>query len=60
MLRSHIPQPVAKPAPFTEAQAHAADMAYHRAKVDDPFRQRQADKTALTEMQLRAATGMVA
>lgn len=60
MLRSHIPQPVAKTAPFTEAQALAADIAYHRTKVEDPYRQRQADRMAAREIALRAATGQIA
>ena len=57
MLRSQM-MPVPAPAPpaFTEAQALAADMAYHRAKVEDPYRQRQADRMAARENELRAAT----
>lgn len=58
MFRAHIPAPPPT-APFTEAQAHAADHAYNAAKVADPYRQRQADQTALLEMRLRAATGQV-
>ena len=61
MLRSQM-MPVPAPAPpaFTEAQALAADMAYHQAKLDDPYRQRAADKTALQEMRMREATGRFA
>lgn len=58
MLRAHIPTPP-KPAPFTETQAHTADHAYNAAKVNDPYRQRAADRATEREVQLRAAAGMV-
>ena len=60
MLRAYIPQPAVKPAPFTETQAHAADMAYHQQKVADPYGQRRADQAMAREIALRTATGMVA
>ena len=62
MFRSHFTAPVlpARTAPvFTEEQAHIADMARHRAKVEDPYRQHAADEASCREVQLRQATGQV-